>query len=99
MIDRPGHIAVETNAPGRQLLALTERFHDGWRALSGCESAPVRLYGALMGCVVPAGQQRIELRFEPRSFTMGARISLGALLLLGCVALAASVGNRSGSSN
>ena len=72
--DRPGHIVVHTDAPGRQLLALTERFHDGWRALSGCESAPVRLYGELMGCVVPPGPQKIELRFEPRSFTMGARI-------------------------
>jgi hypothetical protein len=88
LTDRPGLIVVETTAAGRQLLVLTERFHEGWRALRGCESAPVRLYGELIGCIVPAGRHTVELRFEPRSFTRGARISLAALLLLACAAAA-----------
>jgi hypothetical protein len=88
LTDRPGLIVVETTAPGRQLLVLTERFHEGWRALRGCESAPVRLYSELIGCIVPAGRHTVELRFEPRSFTRGARISLAALVLLACAAAA-----------
>ena len=46
------------------------------------DSRPVsvlRAYGDFMGCVVEGGEQRVEFRFEPASFTWGLRISLVSL--------------------
>lgn len=73
--ERPGRLTIETDAPGRQLLVTTTRFHEGWTA-RGCSSAPMAVYGELLGCVVPKGASRVEFTFAPRSFARGAKISL-----------------------
>lgn len=84
LTDRPGHIVVETNARGRQLLAIGERFHDGWTAaVDGTSAAVLRVNGDFLGCVVDAGAHRVEFRFRPRSFVLGASLSaLGVLTLI-----------------
>ena len=80
--DRPGSIIVETRADGAQLLVLTERFHDGWRATEdGAARDPIRVYGDFLGCVVAPGHHRIALTFAPTSATYGVRASLGGLAL------------------
>jgi uncharacterized membrane protein YfhO len=79
--DRAGKIVVATNASGRQLLVTSERFHEGWQAIDGCEGTPFPVYGELTGCVVSGGSHRIVLQFAPRSFAVGSRISVGALLV------------------
>lgn len=78
IVDRPGWIEVDVRAPERQLLVLTERFHEGWTAIRGCAGAPLAVYGEMLGCVVPPGASRVELRFAPRSFTRGAAVSLAS---------------------
>ncbi len=42
--DHPGHLVVETAAQGRQLLSISERFHEGWMATAdgGGQRAPYR---------------------------------------------------------
>ena len=40
VVDRPGHLVVEVDAPGRGTLAFTERFHDGWSATIDGAPAP-----------------------------------------------------------
>src|SRR5262249_36987659 len=94
--DTPGRIVVETTAPGRQLLVLTERFDPGWQlvddvVLRGANEArlhstqPVRVYGDFLGSVVEAGTHRITFRFTPPSFHYGLiSTALGIVLLL-CV--------------
>ena len=68
-VDCPGHLVVEVEAPGRRILALTERFHDGWSATSDGKPLPmVRVEQDFLGCVVDGGTHRVELRFMPRSF-------------------------------
>jgi hypothetical protein len=93
--DRPGLITVETTAPARQLLALTERFDAGWQVaddtIQGGSSAitrssirPLRVYGDFMGSVVGPGTHRVTFRFQPRSFDRGLWVTAFGLLLVLC---------------
>jgi membrane protein YfhO len=90
--DRPGRIVVLTSSSGRQLLSIGERFHDGWNArIDGRDAQVIRVNGDFLGCVVEAGSHRVELRFLPRSFVLGAFISAGGLV---CLALLAAFAGR-----
>lgn len=84
-VDRPGRLVAHVDAPGRRILALTERFHDGWSATTdGVPLQMVRVAGDFLGCVVDGGVHRIELRFMPRSFVYGSIVSaIGAAILAG----------------
>jgi hypothetical protein len=98
--DRPGLISVETTAPGRQLLALTERFHAGWQVTDrlirsdgaagvGMSARPIVIYGDFLGYVVDAGAHRVTFRFRPTSFYRGLIVTAaGLLLVLGMVPFA-----------
>ena len=84
-VDRPGHLVALVDAPARRILALTERFHDGWSAT--IDDAPlemVRVEQDFLGCVVDGGVHRVDLRFRPRSFVHGSIVSA-----IGAAALAA----------
>jgi len=86
-VDRPGRIAVDVDAPGPRILALTERFHDGWTA--SADGRPLRMFvveGDFLGAAIDGGVHRVEFRFMPRSFVIGAVGSLvGVVLLVGAV--------------
>jgi hypothetical protein len=91
-LDEPGHIRVETFAPTRQFLVVSERFHDGWTVrIDGRTHRVFRSYGDFMGCVVGPGRHEVEFRYQPRSFAVGARISV--LSAVG-VALLVWIGRR-----
>jgi hypothetical protein len=80
--DRSGFIAVETDAPGRQLLALTERFHPGWRvAIDGRAAHSVPVYGDFLGCVVDSGRHRLTFTFAPDSARRGLQVTLVGVTL------------------
>jgi hypothetical protein len=91
-IDRPGRIVVDTWAPARQVLVVTERFHDGWRTrVDGRDVATLRVYGDFLGCVVEPGIHQAALTFEPHSFRAGLRymwsglgLTAGAFALIWC---------------
>jgi hypothetical protein len=77
VVDRPGAISIATESGSRQLLVLSESYHDGWQANVDGEPAPVlRLYGDFMGCVVEPGKHMVTFSFRPKSLVVGARISL-----------------------
>jgi hypothetical protein len=84
-VDRPGKLVAEVDAPGRRILAFTERFHPGWSATSdGGPVQMVRVFGDFLGCVVNGGVHQVSLTFKPRSFVYGSFVSaLGAVLLAG----------------
>jgi hypothetical protein len=87
LVDRPGRIEVETSAPGRQLLVLTERFHHGWRATAdGRELEILSVYGTYLGCVVNPGTSRIQFVFAPPSLTVGIAVTLAGLVLTAAIA-------------
>jgi len=83
-LDKPGHIRVRAAVPSRQLLSLTESWHDGWRvSVDGVARDVVRVNGDFLGCVVEAGQHSVEFSFQPESLRRGAWLSgLGLTLLL-----------------
>jgi hypothetical protein len=89
LVDRPGRLVVMVEAPGRRLLAFTERAHDGWSAtIAGAPLRMERVEGDFLACVVDAGTHAVELRFMPRSFVYGAIVSGIGLVLLAAVSVA-----------
>lgn len=85
-VDRPGRLVAQVTAPNGGVLALTERFHDGWVATVGGGVVPTqRIDGDFLGCALPAGDHTVEFRFRPRSFTDGAYVSTAGAALLALV--------------
>jgi hypothetical protein len=83
IVDRPGHLVARTDAPGRQLLSLSERFDEGWTAtIDGGAATPVRLNGDFLGVMVEQGAHVVELRYEPTAFARGRLLSIGGLIAL-----------------
>jgi hypothetical protein len=89
VVDRPGYLVVDVDAPGWRRLALTERFHHGWSlTIDGVAQPTARVNGDFLGSAVEPGAHRVEFRFAPGSFTRGAMVSaVGLTLLLGIVAV------------
>ena len=94
--DVPGRIVVETTSPGRQLLALTERFDAGWRvtddvlqpavdAPAPSSGGPLRVYGDFLGYEVGPGTHRVTFRFSPASYERGLWVTAFGLLVVLCV--------------
>ncbi len=73
---------VETDRDG--LLVISEQAYPGWRAwLDGREVPLVRANVILQALVVPAGQHRVEVRFDPLSVKIGLAMTLLTLLVSG----------------
>ncbi len=81
--DRPGRIRVATVSGTRQLLVLSESFHDGWRLkIDGREAPVVRVYGDFLGVVVGPGRHAVDFEFRPSSLRLGLVASATGLALL-----------------
>jgi hypothetical protein len=89
----PGTVAVErseaaelvlsVDAARDALLVVSRLDFPGWRAtVDAKESAIVRVHGAMMGVVVPAGRHRVVLEYRPRTLLVGALASLAGLVAL-----------------
>lgn len=84
IIYEPERVVVETDLPHAAYLVLTDAYYPGWTAMIDGEPVTIeRADVAFRAVRVPAGAQRVEFRFEPQSFSIGAAISIGALLMLG----------------
>ena len=83
--DQPGNVSIRTWAPTRQLLILSESYHEGWQAsVDGSRCEIVRVYGDFMGCVVAAGAHEVHFLFAPPSlrrahWASGLALSLAVL--------------------
>ena len=76
------NIAVAVDTPSDALLVTAENYYPGWVARIDGEAAPiVKVDGALRGVTVPAGQHDVIFSYEPRSFTIGAVITVTTLLV------------------
>ncbi len=65
------------------ILLLNDRFDPGWRAYLGGEETAIYRANYLMRAVcLDPGEHRVEFRYRPFSFTIGAAISLAALVLI-----------------
>lgn len=77
-------VVVETDAANPAVLVLAEAYYPGWEAIiDGEKSAEVfPAYHLLRGVAVPQGRHTVEFVFRPRSFTLGAVVSLISLAAL-----------------
>jgi hypothetical protein len=91
-VQRSGHLLIETQADAPRLLVVAESMHPGWSArLDGEPCRLLAVYGDLIGCVVPAGIHRVEIKFRPWSLRWGAALSalgLGLTILMFAASLA-----------
>jgi hypothetical protein len=68
-------VEARLNAPG--ILVLSEVAYPGWTVrANGVPLVPLRAYGLLRAVALPAGQWRVEWRFEPWIAYVGLAISL-----------------------
>jgi hypothetical protein len=91
----PEYAAIETNADEDSYLVLTDAYYPGWIATVDGQRASIERADVLFRAVkVPAGAHRVEFRYEPQSFAIGAVISFGAWVMLLGLALINGVRSR-----
>ena len=92
--DEPGDISVATDAPGRELLVISESFSGGWAAdIDGTPVVVEQVNGDFLGVVVPAGTHTATLTFSPPNFVVGSVISLASALVVALVAFGGWAGS------
>jgi len=70
-------VAVDVVLTSPGILVLSEMAYPGWAVrVNGRPAEPLRVYGLLRGVALPAGQWRVEWRFEPLIAYLGLAISL-----------------------
>ncbi len=86
--DDPGEIHVTTRTSSRQLLMISEAFHDGWTAeIDGQPALVQRVNGDFFGCVVEPGNHQVVFVFQPAHLALGKGVSLlGLMIALALVA-------------
>ena len=78
-----GHIDVNCANPQGGTLVVNENYFSGWQATVNGTNIPVS--GDLINLPIPAGVNRIELRYHPWDALLGIVLSLLGLLLCGWV--------------
>jgi hypothetical protein len=85
----PERVVVEATASRPSELVLTDLSFPGWKVTVDGKDADIHRVDYLMrGTSLPPGRHRVEFRYEPLSFRLGALVSLIALLgLIATVAI------------
>jgi hypothetical protein len=81
--DAPERVVVEAEAAADSLLVLTDGHYPGWEARIDGKPAEILLANGLHRAVaLPEGRHRIVFEYRPRSFRLGAALSLLSLAAL-----------------
>ncbi|MBI4492481.1 MAG: YfhO family protein [Chloroflexi bacterium] len=89
---QPEHLLARLDAAAPGYLVVTESWAPGWRAtVDGQPVAVLRANYAFQAVPVPPGAHLVELRYEPRSFTLGLGLSLASLVVASALLL---IGHR-----
>lgn len=80
----PNHLTYQSNAKSEQLAVFSEIYYpDGWNAyVDGKQSPYFGCNYILRAMRVPAGEHKIEFKFEPKSYATGETIALASSVLL-----------------
>ncbi len=77
-------LELKTTTGGSNLLFLSEAYYPvGWKAFLDGKEIPIHRANYLFrAVVVPAGQHKVEMKFEPKGFYIGKNLSLAANILV-----------------
>ena len=87
----PDHLEYSYSAPRDVIAVFSEIYYDkGWNMYIDGEQKPYfRADYVLRAAQLPAGNHKVEFKFEPKSYYLGEKISLaGTVLLLLCLGFA-----------
>jgi hypothetical protein len=81
----PEQAVIDVEAPQPGYLVLTDAYYPGWTATVDGQPVEIERADIMFRAVkIPAGQHRVELRYQPPSFTLGLLISIvTAVVLIG----------------
>ena len=90
---QPNHLIYQASNQQHGLAVFSELYYpEGWKSyINGKETPHFRVNYALRGLLVPAGDNRIEFRFEPEVVETGSQIALAGSLLFVLIAAAGLV--------
>ncbi|MEG6522884.1 YfhO family protein [Desulfotomaculum sp. 1211_IL3151] len=81
-------IKLKANLTKPGLLVVSNIYYPGWQAyVNGKKTSVYEVNYALQGIHLPAGNQSVEFKFAPKSFTYGKYITIGAASILALVVL------------
>src|SRR5258706_4270516 len=80
----PNHLVYTSSASSEQLAVFSEIYYDkGWNAyVDGKLASHIRADYLLRAMRVPAGNHKIEFKFEPKVYDTGEKISFASSLIL-----------------
>ncbi|MBI2820799.1 MAG: YfhO family protein, partial [Acidobacteria bacterium] len=84
---QPEAVDLQVVSPAPAMVVLTDTACDGWTArVNGGVARIYTANGMFRAVAVPAGNSRVEFRYEPRGYVAGRTLSLIALALIfaGC---------------
>ena len=79
----PEQVAIDVKASRPGYLVLTDAYYPGWTATVDGRAADIERADIMFRAVkIPAGQHRVEMRYQPQSFSLGLLIANGYQYLL-----------------
>ncbi|MDD5447676.1 MAG: YfhO family protein [Actinomycetota bacterium] len=88
-------VVIETDPSCRGLLVLSDVCYPGWEVfVDGKREQIHRANYLFRGVILEGGQKKVEFRFSPRSFRVGAIISVAALVFLAIYGLYLFIARR-----
>jgi len=80
----PQEVVVTATLSDAGVLVLSDVYYPGWNAyVDGRHAEMLRANYSFRAIALGAGEHTVSFRYEPRSFAMGARVTLGAMVVMG----------------
>jgi hypothetical protein len=91
-LETPGRFIIQTTADGPRLLALTERYHEGWRVtIDGVTHTTVRVDSDFLGAAIGGGTHRVEFAFADAWTGRGFYLTTAGLAIIAALLIAAAI--------
>lgn len=92
---RMNSVRLKAKCPERSILVASESYYPGWKAyVDRAERKILKANYALRALPLEAGEHEVSFVYSPLSFSIGAYMSAGSLLILGATGMIFYVRNR-----